>query len=79
MLKEALPGLHQKILEDRGLVTEDEYPRLGAIQATTEIHEHGIILHLVEGASEGTAVTFDREAGQDLTQFIERCTQILQE
>lgn len=77
ILEQALPVLHEKILKNRGLVTEDEYPRLGAIQATTEIHENGILLHLVEGEHAGTAVTLDREAGQNLTQFVEECTRIL--
>ena len=58
-------------------MTEEEYPRLGAVQATTEIHERGILMHFVEGASRGTAVTLDRTAGQNLTDFVEECNGLL--
>lgn len=76
-LKQVLPTLHARILESQGLVAEHDYPRLGAVQATTEIHEHGILLHFVETETQGTVVTLGREVGQDLAGFVEECNRIL--
>jgi hypothetical protein len=58
-------------------VAEHDYPRLGAVQATTEIHEHGILLHFVPTETQGTVVTLEREVGQDLAGFVEECNDIL--
>lgn len=78
-LKRALPTLHERVLDSQDIVAERDYPRLGAVQATTEIHEHGILLHVAEAEDRGVVVTLDREVGQGLAGFVEECNRILME
>lgn len=55
----------------------EEYPPLGETNATTEVHENGVIVHFPEGPEEGLLVSLDREVAARLTTFIDQAVSIL--
>lgn len=77
-LREYLSALHERLLEERALLREEDYPTLGEARATTEIHDNGVVVHFPEGEDQGTAISLDRDAARQLTGFIIECTGILQ-
>lgn len=77
-LRERIPQAREDLVERRALVPEEKYPPLGETHATTEIHEHGVIVHIPEGPREGTVISLDRQAARRITGFVVRCRSVLE-
>jgi hypothetical protein len=78
-VRDVLPRLHDSLADSRGLVEASEYEPLGPVEATVELHEEGLLVHIVEGERRGTLLSLEREAGADLTEFVEACSRRLAE
>lgn len=76
-LRDELPDVVKRARQNQPLLHEDDYPPLGALSATTELHEEGVILHFPEGADEGTIVSLDRDAARRLAGFVSQAMSIL--
>lgn len=77
-LEAAVPKAYEQIQEAEPLLSGDEYPQLGRLSATTEIHENGVLLHFPEGPDRGTVITLDREVARRLVGFTDECRSILE-
>jgi len=51
----------------------EEYGLLGDTQATIELHERGVLLHLQRSETEGVAISMEREMARDLAEFVAEC------
>ncbi|WP_353635094.1 hypothetical protein ABSL23_06235 [Halobacterium sp. NMX12-1] len=77
-LRHELPDLVERARSNQPLLREDDYPPLGELGATTEVHEDGAILHFPEGPDEGTIISLDRDVAHRLTGFVTEAMSILQ-
>jgi len=77
-LENEMPDVIEQVRDRRALLSEETYPPLGEPQATTEVHDEGVIIHFPEGSAEGTIISLDREAARRLTGFVVQCQTILQ-
>lgn len=76
-VKQDVPDLIERARTAQILLRDEEYPPLGKLTATTEVHENGVILHFVEADGEGTVVSLDVEAASRLSGFLSECQNIL--
>jgi len=76
-LKREVPRIIKRARESQSLLQEETYSALGELQATTEVHTDGVILHFHEAPEEGTVVSLDKEAARQLSDFLSGCTKIL--
>ncbi|RKD85909.1 hypothetical protein [Halopiger aswanensis] len=76
-LHDVLPQLIDRARTIEPIVREEEYPKIGAAQASVELHEHGVLIHFRESKDEGVAVSLEREAARELATFIDSCTELL--
>lgn len=76
-LEQAIPEAVQRARETDAFLYGDEYPPLGEANATTEVHENGVIVHFPEGPDEGLLVSLDRDVAARLTTFIDQTVSIL--
>lgn len=77
-LRDELPDIVKRARQNQPLLREDDYPPLGEVGATTEVHENGVILHFPEGVDEGTIVSLDRDAARRLAGFVSQAVTILE-
>lgn len=52
---------------------EEQAFTLGSLDATVRLFENAVIIHYPRGQISGTIVSLEREAGMQLSQFIEEC------
>ena len=76
-LENTISELIQNAREYEPIVPHDIYSGMGRTEAMIELHEDAILLYFRESETEGVAVTLDKEAGQDLATFVERCIALL--
>jgi len=76
-LRESIPAAIERAREQRALLREEDYPPLGDAEATTEVHEHGVIVHFTLGPNRGTLISLDRDAARRLAGFVSQCLSIL--
>ncbi|WP_435101903.1 hypothetical protein [Halarchaeum sp. P4] len=76
-LDEELPHVYERVCESGSLVSGDDYAPLGETRATTEIHEHGVVLHFPEDGERGMVVSLDVDVARQLSTFVVECTSFL--
>jgi len=64
--------------QNEPLLRAEDYPPLGKVHVTSEVHEDGVILHFPEGPEVGTIVSLDRDAARQLAGFVAQAMAILQ-
>lgn len=77
-LHNELPDVVKRARQNQPLLREEDYPPLGELGATSEVHEEGVILHFPEGPETGTIVSLDRAAARRLAEFVSQAMSILQ-
>jgi hypothetical protein len=77
-LRDELPDIVKRARQNQPLLREEDYPPLGEVHATSEVHEDGVILHFPEGPDEGTIVSLDRDAARRLAGFVSQAMTIFQ-
>lgn len=78
-LHDELPDIVKRARQNQPLLREEDYPPLGELDATTEVHEDGVILHFPEGPDVGTIVSLDRDVARRLAGFVTQSMSILQQ
>lgn len=76
-LHDVIPQLINRTRTIEPIVREEEYPKLGAAQASVELHQRGVLVHFRVSEDEGVAVSLEREAARELAEFIDDCTELL--
>lgn len=65
----------EKAPDRHPLVVDDE---VGEWKADVEVHDHAIVIHLPTGSGRGILVSMDPEIARNLTNFVQECTEIVQ-
>jgi len=76
-IEAAIPQIAEQLRERHALVREEESPMLGGVNATLEVHDDGVLLHLPEGSASGVVVSLDQRVARHLVEFIVQCTSVL--
>lgn len=77
-LRERIPDIVERARESDALLQEEEYPPLGRLTATTELHDSGVLIHLWEGEETGAVISLDRDAARRMAGFVTECLYILE-
>jgi hypothetical protein len=77
-LRDELPDVVKRARQNEALLRAEDYPPLGEVHATSEVHEDGVILHFPEGPEVGTIVSLDPDAARQLASFVSQDLSILQ-
>lgn len=76
-LHDELPDVVKRARQNQPLLRKEDYPPLGEVRATTEVHEDGVVLHFPEGPESGTLVSLDCDVARRLAGFITQAMEIL--
>lgn len=76
-LRESVTSIMERLRADQPIVAHDEYQQIGEPQASVQIYEEGVLVHIWESDTHGVAISLDVEVAKNLSEFVDQCAEAL--